>query len=131
MAAPLGEPSRDLVRRQRRRQRPDLGPVGKKRLLNGPILGPEQPVGVALYDDVTELLDPAGGTRPRAGAKRRTEALVSALVEVESRQKLDIAVHQRFGNGAAVIGEGAIERQPSRGHLDDETIEPFGRNKIE
>ena len=131
MAPPPGEPSRDLVRRQRRRQRPDLGPAGKKRLLDVPILGPEQPVGVALDDDVTELLEPSGGTRRRAGAKRRTEALVGVLVEVESRQKLDIVVHQRFGNGAAVIGKGAIERQPSRRHLDDETIEPFGRNKIE
>src|SRR6266516_3803135 len=131
MAPPPGEPSRDLVRRQRRRQRPDLGPAGKKRLLDVPILGPEQPVGVALDDDVTELLEPSGGTRRRAGAKRRTEALVGVLVAVESRQKLDIVVHQRFGNGAAVIGKGAIERQPSRRHLDDKTIEPFGRNKIE
>src|ERR671934_475983 len=111
MAPSLGEPSRDLVRRQRRR--PDLGPVGKKRLLNVAILGPEQPVGVPLHNAVTELLEPSGGTRPRAGAERGTEALVGALVEVESRQELDIMLHQRFGNGAAVIGEGAIERQPS------------------
>src|SRR6266508_6245939 len=104
MAAPPGEPSRDLVRRQRRRQRPDLGPADKKRLLNVPILGPEQPIGVALHDDVTELLEPAGGTRRRAGAERRTEALVGALMEVESRQKLDIVVPHRFRNSAAVIG---------------------------
>ena len=39
--------------------------------------------------------------------------------------------HDRLGNGAAVIGQRAIKRQPTLGHLRDETVEPCGRNKIE
>src|SRR5262249_41582886 len=66
MGATLGEPSRDLVGRQARGQRSQLRPVGKKAVLNGPIVGPEYPIRAALHERVSEMLEPLGGPHRRA-----------------------------------------------------------------
>src|SRR5262249_28119468 len=113
MGATLGEPSRDLVGRQARGQRPQVRPGGKEGVLNGPIIGPEPPIRAALHERVSETLEPFGGPYRRARPERRPEALVGALVEIEARQEFVVEALWRRGDGAAVVGQRRIERQPS------------------
>ena len=96
-----------------------------------PIVGPEHPIRATLHDRVAEVLEALDGARGRARAERRTEALVGALVQVEAGPELGIEGRRRLGDGAAVIGERGVDRQPPRRRFDDEAIEPFGRNKVE
>src|SRR5215831_6050811 len=77
------------------------------------------------------MLEPVGSPHRRARTERRTEALVGALVEVESGQEFDIEALWRRGDSAAVVGQRRIERQPSRRDFDNEAIEPFARNEVE
>ena len=77
------------------------------------------------------MLEPLHRQCRRARPERRAETLVGALVQVEAGQEFGIEDCTRIGDGAAVIGERRVNRQPPRRRFDDQAIEPIGRNEVE
>src|SRR5712692_3657818 len=77
------------------------------------------------------MLEPLDGTRRRGRPECRTEALIGALMRVEASQEFAIGKAAGLRGGAAVVRQRRIDREPTRGRLDDQAIEPFRRNEVE
>src|SRR5712691_11076116 len=77
------------------------------------------------------MLEALHGARRGRRPERRAEALVGALMEVEAIEELAVERLARLDDGAAIVSERGVDRQSPRRRLDDEAIEPFGRNEIE
>src|SRR5205085_6509080 len=88
MRAAPRQPARDFIRRERGGQRRDLRPADKDRLLNGSIVGAEDLVVLAQHHGIAELFESLRSARRCRRAKRRTDALVAVLMEVEAGQQL-------------------------------------------
>ena len=52
-------------------------------------------------------------------------------MQIEAGKDLAIEARFRLDDGTAVIAERGVDRQPPRRRLDDEAIEPFGRDQVE
>src|SRR5260370_8868053 len=102
MRAPPTQPLCDLVRREGRCQQADVGPAGKQRILDSPIVGPEHPVRAALHHGVTELFKALGGVRGGGRAKRRAETLFGPFVQIEPSHQSVIMPYPWFSNATPV-----------------------------
>jgi hypothetical protein len=129
MRAPQSEPFRDHIGWQRQGVQP--GPSAEDGILYFGVLVLEPPIRPALNNRIAEMRKAVRCTLAGSRPKRRSEALVAALMRLEGGHKIVIKRFARLQTDAPIERERDIDRQTARGRFDRETIEPFGRHQIE